>query len=85
MISIYLTLYKARLCLTTNRLEIMEYKVITMKDGFFGGKFDPAKLETALNSYAQEGWALNATATADIPGLMGGARNEIIFILERKK
>jgi hypothetical protein len=43
----------------------MEYKVITMKDGFFGGKFDPAKLETALNSYAQEGWALNATATAD--------------------
>lgn len=56
-----------------------------MKDGFFGGKFDPAKLETALNSYAQEGWALNATATADIPGLMGGARNEIIFILERKK
>ena len=59
--------------------------VILLTDGFFGGKFDPAKLETALNSYASEGWQLNATATADIPGLMGGARNEIIFILERKK
>lgn len=83
--SIYLLPNLDRLSSTANSWENMEYKVITMKDGFFGGKFDPAKLETALNSYAQEGWTLNATATADIPGIMGGARNEIIFILERKK
>jgi len=30
--------------------ENMNYKVITMKDRFFSGKFDPEKLETMLNS-----------------------------------
>jgi len=60
----------------------MEYKVITMKDRFFSGKFDPENLEVMLNNYAAEGWAMKATTTADIPGMMG-SREEIIFILER--
>jgi len=62
----------------------MEYKVITMKDRFFGGKFDPAKLENALNDYATEGWVLKSAATADVPGGLGGSRQELIFILERE-
>jgi hypothetical protein len=60
----------------------MEYKVITMKDRFFSGKFDPAKLEDMLNSYASEGWTLKAATTAEIPGAFG-SREEIIFIIER--
>lgn len=60
----------------------MDYKVVTMKDRFFSGKFDPEKLETMLNSYAKEDWQLKATATASIPGLTG-TREEMIFILER--
>jgi hypothetical protein len=60
----------------------MEYKVITMKDRAFSGKFDPEKLETMLNNYAAEGWIMKATTTAEIPGMMG-SREEIIFILER--
>ena len=60
----------------------MEYKVITMKDRAFSGKFDPEKLEAMLNNYAAEGWAMKATTTAEIPGMMGN-REEIIFILER--
>lgn len=60
----------------------MEYKVVTMKDRFFSGKFDPEKLETMLNSYATEGWQLKATATASIPSLTG-TREEMIFVLER--
>ncbi len=36
----------------------MEYKVLTQKDRWFGGKFEPAKMEQALNAYAQEGWRL---------------------------
>ena len=32
----------------------MEYTVMTQKDRFFSGKFNPEKLEAALNSYAQE-------------------------------
>lgn len=60
----------------------MEYKVVTMKDRFFAGKFDPEKLQEMLNSYAGEGWSLKAVTTASMPGF-GGAREEIIFILER--
>lgn len=61
-----------------------EYKVVTQKDRFFAGKFDPDKLEGAINSYAAEGWTLKAAATASIPSFTG-AREEMIFILERDK
>jgi Domain of unknown function (DUF4177) len=61
----------------------MNYKIITMKDRFFSGKFDPEKLETMLNSYAGEGWKLSGVTTAEIPGALGQKREEIIFILER--
>jgi hypothetical protein len=59
-----------------------EYKVLTQKDKWFSGKFDPEKLEQALNSYAQQGWRVVATATAQVPSMMG-AREEMITILER--
>ena len=66
----------------------MQYKVITMKDRFFSGKFDPQKLETMLNDYAAERWTLKAATTAEMPAIGGigglaGTREEIIFILER--
>ena len=61
----------------------MNYKVITMKDRFFSGKFDPEKLESMLNAYAGEGWTLSGVTTAEIPGALGQKREEIIFILER--
>jgi hypothetical protein len=60
---------------------VAQYKVLTQKDRLFSGKFNPEKLEEALNSYAEQGWRLVTSATADIPGL--GNRQEIIFILER--
>ena len=41
------------------------------------------KLEAALNAYAEEGWEVIATASADIKGLSGG-RQELIVILERQ-
>lgn len=61
-----------------------EYLVLTMKDKWFSGKFDPAKLQEALNAYAQQGWVLKSCATADIPSF-GGPRQEFIAILERDK
>jgi hypothetical protein len=61
-----------------------EYKVMTQKDRFFAGKFDPEKLEAAMNSYAVEGWQFVGVATADIPSF-GGARQEIVIIFEREK
>ena len=59
-----------------------QYKVLTQKDRWFSGKFDPARLEDALNSYAEQGWRLVSCATADIPGF-GGNRQEFVAILER--
>ena len=59
-----------------------QYKVITQKDKWFSGKFDPEKVEGALNSYAKQGWTLKGVATASIPGF-GGQREEIVIIMER--
>ena len=59
-----------------------QYKVLTQKDRFFAGKFDPGKLETAMNSYASEGWGVISVATASIPSLTG-TREELIVVLER--
>lgn len=59
-----------------------EYKVLTQKDKFIGGKFDPIKLEEALNSYAKQGWRVVTAATADIVGF-GTNRQEFITIMER--
>ncbi len=57
-----------------------EYKVLTQKDKWFSGKFDPETLESALNSYAQQGWRLVSSCT----GQFGPAgRDEVIVIFER--
>jgi hypothetical protein len=63
---------------------VKEYKVLTQKDRFFGGKFDPEKLEKAINSYAAEGWSVVSVATASIPSLTG-TREEMIVVMEREK
>lgn len=59
-----------------------EYKVITQKDKWFSGKFDPEKVEGALNSYAKQGWSLKGVATASVPGF-GGQRDELVIVMER--
>ncbi|HHU48618.1 MAG: DUF4177 domain-containing protein [Caldicoprobacterales bacterium] len=60
-----------------------EYKVLTQKDKWFSGKFDPEKLENAINSYAEHGWRVVSCATASIPGF-GTTREEFITVLERE-
>lgn len=60
-----------------------QYKVLTQKDKWFSGKFDPEKLEGAINAYAKQGWRFVGCATASIPGLIGGTREEMVIILER--
>jgi DNA-directed RNA polymerase subunit RPC12/RpoP len=62
-----------------------EYKVLTPKDKWFSGKFDPNNLEKAINAYAQQGWRVVSAATAIFPGLIGGHRKEMVVILERDK
>ncbi len=62
-----------------------EYKVLTQKDKWFSGKFDPERVEEALNAYAQQGWEVVATATAKMRALVGVDREEIIVILGRDR
>jgi Domain of unknown function (DUF4177) len=57
-----------------------EYKVITQKDKWFSGEFDPEKVEGVLNSYAKQGWVMKGVATASVPGF-GGQRDEIVIIV----
>lgn len=60
-----------------------QYKILTQKDEWFSSKFDPQKLEDALNSYAQQGWVVKAAFTAEIPGMFSASREEALVILER--
>jgi hypothetical protein len=63
-------------------MNLKQYKVLTQKDRFWGGKFDPEKLEQALNAYAEQGWRVISAATATFPTLTG-SRDEMIVLLER--
>ncbi len=60
-----------------------EYKVLSQKDKWFSGKFDPQVLEQAMNAYAAQGWRVIGCATADIPGF-GSTRQEFVTIMERE-
>ncbi|NDC75089.1 DUF4177 domain-containing protein [bacterium] len=62
-----------------------EYKVLTQKDKWFSGKFDPEKLEQAINAYAAQGWRVAAASTATFPGILSGNREEMVVIMERDK
>ncbi|MCC6805684.1 MAG: DUF4177 domain-containing protein [Anaerolineae bacterium] len=63
---------------------MFEYKVLSQKDKWFSGKFDPNTIEQAMNAYAEQGWRVVHAVTASIPGF-GGNREEMIIILERPK
>lgn len=60
-----------------------EYKVLTQKDKWFSGKFDPQLLEQALNAYAKQGWTVTTAFSASVVALFGAARDEAIVVLER--
>lgn len=70
----------------SGELSIRWCKVLTQKDKWFSGKFDPQLLEDALNAYGEQGWVLDTSVTATIPGVSfgGNEREEIVFILGRK-
>ena len=61
-----------------------EYMVLTQKDRLFGGKFNPVKVQEALNSLAAQGWVLAEAVTATFPTL-GGGREELVIFLERDR
>jgi Domain of unknown function (DUF4177) len=61
-----------------------QYKILSQKDKFFSGKFDPELLENAINSFAEQGWTVVTMTTASIPSF-GGSRDEVVVLFERDK
>jgi hypothetical protein len=65
------------------------YKVITQRDEFFAGQFDPGKLEVLINKLASDGWRVVAVTTADVSTFWGSfwagrnARQEMVVFLEK--
>ncbi len=65
------------------------YKVVTQRDEFFGGQFDPGKLTQLMNQLALDGWRVIAITTADVSTFWGTfwagreAREELIVFLEK--
>ena len=56
------------------------YKVMTQKDRAFGGKFNPEKVEEALNAMAKEGWEVTGVVSAEFPSFGGGRQELVIFL-----
>lgn len=61
-----------------------EYKVLTQKDKWLSGKFDPENLERAINAYAEQGWEVVSITTASIPGF-SGPRDELVVLFSRDR
>lgn len=59
------------------------YKILTQKDKWFSGKFNPENLEAAINAYAEQGWRVIGCTTGDFPSAFGAGRQEMIIVLER--
>ncbi|MBM4022514.1 MAG: DUF4177 domain-containing protein [Planctomycetes bacterium] len=58
------------------------YKVLTQRDRYFAGKFDPDRLEDAINAYADDGWRVCGMATTLFTSL-AGKREEVLVLMER--
>jgi hypothetical protein len=59
-----------------------EYKVLTQRDKWFGGKFDPERFEAALNFFAGHGWVVRSMVSGNVAGFSGN-REEVVVLLER--
>ncbi len=62
---------------------LKEYKVLTLKDKVFGGKFEPEKLEFALNTWAVQGWKVISISAVPVAALT--RQEEVVIVMEREK
>lgn len=61
-----------------------EYLVISQKDKWFSGRFDPELLQTLLNQRGREGWRVVSMATASRETLVSiQSKDELIILMER--
>ena len=66
--------------LREKEITVKVFKVMTQKDRAFGGKFNPEKIEEALNAMGKEGWEIDGVTSAEFPSLTGGRQELVIFL-----
>lgn len=66
--------------LIDKEIAVKVFKVMTQKDRAFGGKFNPEKIEEALNAMGKEGWEIDGVTSAEFPSLTGGRQELVIFL-----
>src|SRR5207249_5421840 len=62
-----------------------EYKLLSSRDKYFGGLFDLARLEEALNHYARQGWVAKDISLPHVKGFSGVLEEAVVVLLERCK
>jgi hypothetical protein len=75
-----LTLAQSNLACEKKENAMKVFKVMTQKDRAFGGKFNPEKIEEALNAMGKEGWQIDGVTSAEFPSLTGGRQELVIFL-----
>lgn len=75
-----LTLAQSYLACEKKENAMKVFKVMTQKDRAFGGKFNPEKIEEALNAMGKEGWQIDGVTSAEFPSLTGGRQELVIFL-----
>lgn len=62
----------------------MEYKVVELREGWFGDKMSGEKLEKELNKHAAGGWRYKSMTSADVKGRIGpGGVEGLLIVFER--
>jgi hypothetical protein len=62
-----------------------EYLILSQKDKWFSGRFDPQILQQVINDHARQGWEVKSMTNTSRDGvLMGGNKDELIILLERE-
>lgn len=63
-----------------------EYKVVELREGWFGDKMSGDKLEKVLNKEAKGGWYYKSMTSADVKGRIGpGGVEGLLIVFEREK
>jgi Domain of unknown function (DUF4177) len=63
----------------------VEYKVLELREGLFGGKMSGEKLERLLNENARQGWHLKAITAVEVKGRIGpGGVEGVLITFERE-
>ena len=62
----------------------MEYKVLSLKDAFFGGRFDADALTYALNAHSRQGWHVQSCQMTSTSSENGEWHECLLVILQRR-